>query len=245
VARALVARHGLRHLRIDDFWYEHSARSGERPPTADVQWLEWTPKTQADDFERLARLMLGHVLVDLPRLPDQPSVVVEGPQVVPDLLAADATAIFLIPSPDFQRSVLETRSMPSSDPARALAARLVKDRLYADRIASMARDRGFDVVEIDGERPPSDIVVALEARLGDWLARSEPRNLRAVRHWENENKVRNARLWIESGDAPPDARRLLLTFACECGELGCAAEVELTSAELEPGIEIVAAGHGR
>ena len=72
VARVLAAEHGLRLLQIDHFWYAHSERAGETPPTPDLQWLEWTPVTQAADFERLSRLMLGFVLEDLAKLPDQP-----------------------------------------------------------------------------------------------------------------------------------------------------------------------------
>src|SRR5690242_20298515 len=140
VARVLAGRHGLRLLQIDHFWYAHSERAGETPPTPDVQWLEWTPATQAADFERLSRLMLGFVLDDLPTLPDQPLVLVEGPQILADLLPEDAHAVFLIPTPQFQRGVLVPRPMPSSDPERALAARLVKDRLYAERVAALARE---------------------------------------------------------------------------------------------------------
>jgi hypothetical protein len=134
--------------------------------------------------------------------------------------------------------------MPSSDPERALAARLVKDRLYADRIASMARDRGFDVVAIDGERAPSEVVLEVESRLGDWLVLTEPRELQAVRRWENENRARNLRAWIASGDLR-GAEALRLPFACECGEIGCARDVELTLAEFESDREgrVIAVGH--
>ena len=92
----------------------------------------------------------GFVLDDLPSLPEQPAVVVEGPQILPDLLPQTANAIFLNATPDFQRAVLSPRPMPSSDPARALAARLVKDRLYADRVAALAREHAFPVLAIDG-----------------------------------------------------------------------------------------------
>src|SRR5690348_1553380 len=95
VARILAVRHGLRLLQIDHLWYAHAERYGESPPPPDVQWLEWSPMTQAADFERISRLMLGFVLDDLPTLPDQPLVLVEGPQIVPDLLHEDAHAVFL------------------------------------------------------------------------------------------------------------------------------------------------------
>jgi hypothetical protein len=168
------------------------------------------------------------VLSDLSDLPEQPSVVVEGPQILPDMLPVDAPAVFLVPTPAFQRRVLTARPMPSRNPDRALAARLVKDRLYADRIASLARERGFRVLEIDGGQPLREV----EAQLVRGLAGSEPRDLEAVRRWENENKARNVSAWIASGDLR-GAEALPVPFACECGALGCDRDVELTLAEFE------------
>src|SRR4051794_15960968 len=43
LARSLAARHGLRLLQIDSFWYAHAERSGEAAPPPDVQRLEWSP----------------------------------------------------------------------------------------------------------------------------------------------------------------------------------------------------------
>lgn len=232
VARALAGRHGLRLLHVDSFWYEHADRAGDVAPPPDVQWLEWTPSTQAADFERIARLMIGYVLEDVRTLPRQPAVVVEGPQVLPDALARDARAVFLIPTPEFQRAVLAQRPMPSSDPQRALAARLAKDRLYADRLAAAARARGFRVVEIDGSRPPDAIVADVEHEFRDVLLANEPHDLVAVRRWENEATARNLRAWIASGDLA-GSESLPFPFACECGTVGCGERVELTLADYE------------
>jgi hypothetical protein len=157
LGRALAGLHGLRLMPIDAFWYEHAERSNEPPLPPDAAWLERTPATQAADFERVSRLMLGYVLEDLSTLPGQPAVLVEGPQVVPDLLPEGARALFLIPTREFQRANLSARPMPSSNPGRALANRLVEDRLYADRIADLARERGYPVISIDGTRPPEEI----------------------------------------------------------------------------------------
>src|SRR5262249_58921461 len=95
--------------------------------------------------------MLGFALDDLAVLPDVPTVV-EGPQILPDLVPPGDQAVFLHPTSGWQHSVLSCRSMPSSDPARALANRLVKDRLYADRVTALARECGFPVLEMDGAR---------------------------------------------------------------------------------------------
>jgi len=243
LARALATRHGLRVLHVDAFWYVHEERSGEQPPPPDVQWLEWTPAKQAEDFERISRLMLGYVLEDLPSLPSRPAVIVEGPQVVPDLLPRDANAVFLTPTPEFQRAVLSPRPMPSSDPARALEARLVKDRLYADRVAALARERGFTVIDVDGSTPPEEIRAEVEREFVTFLEASEPRDLAGVRRWENENVARNLQGWFASSSGPRDEPTY--PFACECGVLGCAERVELGMSAFDRTDRVLAPGHGR
>lgn len=153
--------------------------------------------------------------------------VVEGPQVQPDLIPAGDTAVFLDATPDWQRAVLAPRPMPTSDPARALANRLVKDRIYADRIAARARALGFPVLVNDGSRP---LVDAAEALLD--IPR-RPIDLRAARRWENEAAAANMRAWLSSPEAP--SFEPAFTFSCECGEPGCDATVRLTLAEYEAG----------
>lgn len=242
LARGLAARHGLRVLHVDSFWYAHAERAGETPPQPDVQWLEWTPATQAADFERISRLMLGYVLDDLPSLPEQPAIVVEGPQILPDMLPPAANAVFLIATAEFQRTVLSPRPMPSSDPERALAARLVKDRIYAERVTALARERGFLVIEIDGSRSPEEILAQVQGEFVGLLRASQPRNLPVVRRWENENTARNLRAWVASGDVRASGE-MTFPFACECGHLGCAARVQLTLAKLDRLEAVLAPGH--
>ena len=242
LARALAARHGLRGFFLDSFWYEYSRRSDEPDPAPDVQWLEWTPQTQADDFGRISRRNHGYALDDLRTLPEQPRVLVEGPQVVPDLLPDGANAVFLIPTAEFQRATLSPRPMPSSDPARALAARLVKDRLYADRVAVLAHERGFTVLEVDGSRGPDELLAGVEERFAEFLAGNDPRTLGEARRWENENAARNIRAWIDSGDGRA-AVSSGFPFACECGRPGCAERMRLRLPEYDARGAVLASGH--
>src|SRR5205085_1859712 len=109
------------------------------------------------------------------------------------------------------------------DPVRALQARLVKDRLYADRVVALARERGFPVLVMDGLR---DLVSEAEALLEipDGLD-----DLRAVRRWENEAAAANIRAWLASPEAPEKYHGY--PFACECGSRGCGESLELTLEE--------------
>jgi hypothetical protein len=129
--------------------------------------------------------------------------------------------------------------MPSSDPERALANRLVKDRLYADRVAGLARERGFTVIDVDGTRSPEEIRKQVEGEFAAFLDASEPLDLPGVRRWENEKIARNVRAWVASGDHRVSGE-VTAPFACECGELGCCRRVELTLDAFDETRQVVA-----
>ena len=229
VARSLSVDHGLRRFPIDAFWYAYDARRAQPRKTPDEQWLETPPEVQAAEFEETSRRMMRFALGDLAELPAAPTVV-EGPQILPDLVPAGDQAVFLDPTPEFQREVLESRSMPSSDPARALQARLVKDRLYADRVAALAREHGFPVLSMDGER---DLRAEVESLLEIPPAAAE---LGAIRRWENEAVAANIRAWLASPEAPAESHGY--PFACECGRRGCGEMVVLSIEEFDAALHV-------
>jgi hypothetical protein len=231
-ARALAVRHGLRRFAIDSFWYAYDARWAQPRKSPDEQWLETPPEVQAVEFEETSRRMMRYALDDLAELPAEPTVV-EGPQILPDLVPSGEQAVFLDPTPEWQRSVLVPRPMPSSDPARALEARLVKDRLYADRVAALAREQGFPVLEMDGNRELADDVEALLDIPGN------ASDLAAIRRWENEAAAANIRSWLVSPEAPQEHPGF--PFACECGRLGCDEVVVMTIEEFDAASHVL--GH--
>lgn len=223
-ARALAVEHGLRRFAVDAFWYAYDARWARPRKSPDEQWLETPPEVQAAEFEETSRRMMGYALDDLAVLPDVPTVV-EGPQILPDLVPPGDQAVFLDPTPEFQRWVLEQRSMPSSDPARALQARLVKDRLYADRVAALAREHGFPVLAVEWGR---DVTAEVESLLEIPEGAAD---LGPVRRWENEVAAANIRAWLASPEAPREHGGH--PFACECGRPRCAELVQLTIEEFD------------
>ena len=230
VARALAVEHGLRRFAIDAFWYAYDARWSQPRKSPDEQWLETPPEVQAAEFEETSRWMMGYALEDLAVLPDVPTVV-EGPQILPDLVPPGDQAVFLDPTPDFQREVLEGRSMPSSDPGRALHARLVKDRLYADRVATLAREHGFPVLVVEwGREVTAEVESLLEIPEGE-------ADLREVRRWENEVAAANIRSWLASPEAPREHDGY--PFACECGRRGCDELVQLTIEQFDATAQVL------
>jgi hypothetical protein len=244
VARLLAARHGLRCFRVDDFWYAHDERLQEPKLTPDEQWLGLTPEEQAAAFEETSRRRFQLVLADLVALPKRPGIVVEGPQILPDLLPSGAAAAFLVPTAELQRSLLAQRPLPpTADPSRALENRIEKDRLFAERVASQATAHGFDVVRVDGRRSPEELTDAVERALGDVPdAKGEEADLRSVRRWENDVFARNLRSWLVSTDTPAEPPEGY-AFACECGERGCAEQVTLSLAGYEVTAHVVAPLH--
>lgn len=72
---------------------------------------------------------------------------------------------------------------------------------------------------------------------------SEPIDLAGVRRWENEKIARNARAWHASGDLRT-ARGMALSFACECGRLGCGERVSATLEDFDRAPRTLASGHG-
>src|SRR5215475_5964684 len=223
-ARALAVKHGLRRFAIDAFWYAYDARWAQPRKSPDEQWLETPPDVQAAEFEETSRRMMGFALDDLAVLPDVPTVI-EGPQILPDLVPPGDQAVFLDPTPEWQREILSTRSMPSSDPARALANRLVKDRLYADRVTALAQALGFPVIEMDGTR---ELAAEVESLLD---VPGNAGDLEAIRRWENEVAAENIRAWLASPEAPREYHGY--PFACECGRAGCDELVEMTIEEFD------------
>jgi len=230
-ARELAVGHGLRRFSIDSFWYAYDARRAQPRKSPDEQWLGTPPEVQAAEFEETSRRMMRYALEDLAVLPDAPTVV-EGPQILPDLVPEGDQAVFLDPTPEWQRAVLAPRPMPSSDPARALDARLVKDRIYADRVSSLARECGFPVLVMDGER---DLTADVESLLD---VPEGAADLRTARRWENEAVASNIRAWLASPEAPAEDSGY--PFACECGLRGCGETVRLTIEEFDATSQVLA-----
>ena len=234
VARLLAARQGLRCFRVDDFWYAHDARLDETRLTPDEQWLGLTPEEQAAAFEETSRRRFQLVLADLVALPTRPGIVVEGPQILPDLLPPGAAAVFLVPTAELQRSLLAQRPLPpTANPRLALENRIEKDRLFAERVASQAAARGYELVRVDGRRSPDELTDAVEQALRPGLdPNGGQTDLRSARRWENDILARNVRSWLASTDtlAEPPAS---YAFVCECGRRGCAEQVLLSLDEYD------------
>jgi hypothetical protein len=214
--------------------------------TPEEQWLGSTAGEQAAEWEASARARFPLVVEDLSRLAPRPAMIVEGPSVLPDLLPAGARAVFLHPTAEFQRRVLAPRGMPpTSDPARALENRIEKDRLFAERLRTLAEACGFAVIDVDGTRTPEQIADAVDVVLGPFpeTPRGAADDLGSVRRWQNEVFAANIRAWLASIDAHAGAAEEVFPFVCECGQRGCAATAQLTISQFDGAPCVRVGGH--
>jgi hypothetical protein len=227
----LAHRHDLRLYHVDARAHRHAARAtgpvmrGANATIGTDRWSE-APAELADRFTAYAREQFDLVLEDLQAFPKSPPIVAEGPQLLPEL--AGSSAVFLIPTPEFQR-----RAFADRDRSPGVVER---DALLAESIRVEAIQLGRRLIEIDGSLSAGQVVEELEALFAALLATPRPLpDLRVLRREENQAVFEN--LVAAGGSSYP--------FACECGRSGCTARVDLTLAEFARGDRILAPEHER
>lgn len=219
---------GVRAYHVDAFTWAHVARGGpahERfmARSLDERWVHADPVEMAEWFVDISRERMQMVVDDLAAVPCDTLTIVEGPQLLPELLPAGVRAVCLVATEAFRVRALGDRPLlPVADPRRARQNRLLRDLVLEQRIRWTARQRGLSVIEVDGTRGVEDVARAVEQALPPF---TPARDVRAVRRWENEVVARQLELWLLSGEGPPEPP--IYEYACECGRVGCCARVGL------------------
>lgn len=265
VARAISRRFDLQLYAADAHGYAHLARTtGSSRPAAshDQRWLEPSPEELAERFLRETTEKFPLVLEDLAALAaDGPLVVAEGPTMLPDLvyphLDSPQHALFLMPTEDFQRRMLARRgggaSLATSDPARAHANLLARNRLLDRAIAARATALGLPVMEVDGSFTLAEserrVAERFAAAIGEGPRAADGAARRRIRRRENAAVHANVSAYLQDiGVADADAAPPM-PLACECTTLGCIAEVGVAPGAFSavvsrPDRYVVAPGHG-
>jgi hypothetical protein len=237
-ALALAHRYDLHLYTIDARTYEHAAKMPAETRTLDEIWVDAAPKDLADWFEETARDRFALIRADLALIEDDAPVLVEGPQLLPELVAAlipsSDRALYVVADPSLQRGLIQARgpgvSVRTSDPVRALANRLERDELLAQRLRTGAAAHGLPIVEVRevGETLPA-IERRLRPQLGQWLAQPHG-DVSRRRREENDTRLRQWRSHVDAAGIETPGR---LDLACECDTPGCALTVatELAAAE--------------
>jgi hypothetical protein len=270
IARILAGRHDLRAYHSDAHTWEHHDKAVERryPAAArteslgpDELWLAELDALVAQPLEaneERCRLMLE----DIEALPPSPLIVAEGtplfPWLVEERLASRDHAVWLVPTPEFQRARLEERVgtewRRTSDPPRALANRIEREHAVGERIERDARKRGLRVLTVDGSRDVAAMAAAVEEIFAEVVAAgpraSDPQARSALRREDNQQVYRQVSTFFERRPEAGDAARSPVPFACECGASGCDAGVRVTLVEAQRVFDgkdeqLAAPGHSR
>ncbi len=174
IARRIAAEHGLRLYDTDAMMAEHARRSTpqEAPRLAefiamdmDERWLNRTPEDMLRTFHWFHGEAFPLLVEDLLSL--EP-VVAEGfrllPRLVCPLLDDPRQALWLLPTPEFRLAAFESRGSlwkiagQTSDPGKALANLLERDRLFTEELRAEAKQLGLQVIEVDGSLSEDELV---------------------------------------------------------------------------------------
>ncbi|MGW5361953.1 hypothetical protein [Actinopolymorpha pittospori] len=252
ISRAIAYRFDLAWYRIDAHGYAHRDRliangklsADAAAETHDQRWLESTPEDLASSFIEGSEEEFPLILEDLRTMAADIAVIVEGPQLLPQLVAPYLSdpdcGLWLLPTPEFQRTALAARfnaSQSTSDAERAQEKLLTRNSILDGRTRSEATALALRVVDVDGQRDLPTMIEHVTELLKPALTNvpraRTGRQRQTLRRTENDAMVANVKAWLAdiAPRTPPDP--LLLPFACECAQLGCAAEVEQTPADYQ------------
>ena len=178
IARRIAARHSLRVYSTDDVMADHARRSSpEECPLLhsfiamdmDERWVNRSPKSMFETFHWFQGEAFNLILEDLLLLPRKPGVLAEGfrllPHLVKPLLSEPSRAVWLLPTPEFRQSVIESRGGSSwrflartSDPETALRNLLERDRMFTANLRGETARLGLNAIDVDTWMTEEDLV---------------------------------------------------------------------------------------
>ena len=169
IARRIAAQHGFGVYATDEVMTDHARRSTpEDAPLLhnfiamdmDERWVNRPAKTLLETFHWFQGEGFNMIVEDLLCLPREPKIIVEGfrplPRLVKPLLSVPAHAVWLLPTPDFRQTVIESRGgskwgflSKTSDPERALRNLLERDRMFTDMLREETARLEVPAIEVD------------------------------------------------------------------------------------------------
>lgn len=229
-ARLFAHRHDLRLYSLDAHTYEHASRLPPEPRTLDEIWVDMTPAELADWFEDHARQRFPEVVEDLLAVEDEAPIIVEGPQLLPELVApllpSPRSALYVVAPPRMQVPLVQARGSGIAtrvrDPELARANRLARDEDLVRRLRSTTAAHGLQLIEVGGVTETLPAVERhFEPLLADWLG-AEHGDVAARRRDENDARLRQWRAHVDAVGIRPSGE---VDLACECDTPGCALPV--------------------
>lgn len=169
IAQVLAQRHGLRYVASDDYFYPlaNAADPAQQPVMhriARMSWEEiWMRSVDVLVQDEIAayREEFPLALAELARLEGSQPLLVEGALLLPELVAPllddPSRAVWVVPSPAFQRQYYARRSFAreivsqTSDPELAFDHWMERDIQFARLVLKQAQDFGFNTLVVDGQ----------------------------------------------------------------------------------------------
>jgi hypothetical protein len=234
VAGRIRRRHGLRGYGADTRTWRHRDRAIRLGNPAARRWEAMTSRERwelSTPGEMLAMSLHGErgemVIDDLRALPAAPLVIAEGTTLpahaVTSGVAERSRAVWLLPTPAFQRASLAARGLPPGPTALYL--------LLGETIEREAAAHGVRTVRVDGTRSIGETVVLVEELLGDALAEGSCARSRAERvallREANDALATQVRDYHARAWSRGDPEAVVLGFDCECGDDACDAVVDV------------------
>jgi hypothetical protein len=179
VARLLAAAHGLTLYSCDDRFEEHRRRADpERHARfcrvagmAPEALFSGTAEAQAAQLLAFYEDEIEMIFEDLAAIPEP--VLAEGAGLLPERIADPQRAVWLISSAAVRRSFYASRAAMVQellarcpDPDQAFATWMERDTLVAAAIERAARERGLQVLTVDGSRSIEETAAEVARRLG-------------------------------------------------------------------------------
>jgi hypothetical protein len=126
----------------------------------DERWVNRSPREMLETFHWFHGEGFGMIIADILRLPREPGVIVDGfrllPHLVKHLLAVRSHAVWLLPTPEFHRAVIDRRGgerwgfiARTSDPERALRNVIERDAGFTHRLYEETQRLGLNTIEVD------------------------------------------------------------------------------------------------
>jgi len=246
IARVLARRLDLRLYPVDGYTYAHLERSKRGGFPLNKAVAEMTPEQRwdpapaelAERFAAVAAERLEMVLADIRDLGPGPTVVAEGPQLFPDLVAplmpTAEHGLWLLPTPEFgQQGVAGRRAGGLT--GEAAQRRRDRDVLLTEMNRQQVRRHGFPSADVDGNRSLADTVDMVADRLknlpGGLIRAADGRQRQQIRQAENAVVVRQLLGWWadlgpEQMPGPPP-----FPFSCECESMSCEQTVTMSVVE--------------
>jgi hypothetical protein len=251
VARAVVRRLDLRLYPVDGYTYAHLDRglTGDYPlhralaaMTPEQRWRS-DPEELAARFAATSTERLEMIRDDLRAMGRGPTVVVEGPQLFPDLVAglleSREHGLWLLPTEEFARRGVTQRGLSARGSATdaQMERRHRRDIILTRLNRRQAAAHGLRTAEVDGRRSVAETVAAVAGQLerlpGGLIRAASGAELQQIRRAENAVVVRQLHGWWQDlgPERMPDPP--VFPFSCECEYRGCERIMRLPVSEYQ------------